>query len=181
MLAQYLGWRAIFWFITILGGVLMVAMLVFFRETNRAIVGDGTNPPQRWNRSLVQLFGKDDILVPNPDSLEKRVTGVNPLTSLKVLAGKENFIVCVYAGLLFAGSSILTAAMASQLPERYNYNEVQVGLCYLPIGIGSLVSRWTVGKLIDWNLNREAKKQGEISVCLQEPLIMRVPMAQFSP
>lgn len=142
----------------------MLAMLVFFGETNRAIVGDGSNPPQRWNRSLSQFFRKDDkILVPNPHSLEKRVTGVNPFTSLRILAGKENLIVCVYVGLLFAGSSALTAVLASQLPERYDYNAVQVGLCYLPIGIGSLLSRWTVGKLIDWNLNREVEKQGKIS------------------
>lgn len=165
----------------------MLAMLVFFRETNRAIVGDGSNPPQRWNLSLVQLVQKDDLLVPNPNSLEKRVTGVNPLKSLRVLAGKENFILCIYAGLLFAGSSILTAALASQLPERYNYNQVQVGLCYLPIGVGSLVSRWTVGKLVDWNLNREAKKQGKMSSktfqsCAYAASIHGVPLtAPFSP
>lgn len=164
LLSQYLGWRAIFWFLTILGGVLMSVILVFFGETNRAIVGDGSNPPQRWNRSFSQFFRKDDLLVPNPHSLEKRVTGVNPFKSLRILAGKENFIVCVYVGLLFAGSSALTAVLASQLPERYNYNEVQVGLCYLPIGVGSLVSRWTVGKLVDWKLNREVEKQGVIIV-----------------
>ncbi|ROW11421.1 hypothetical protein VMCG_01539 [Cytospora schulzeri] len=159
LLSQYLGWRAIFWFLTILGGVLMIVITIFFGETNRAIVGDGSNPPQKWNYSIFQLFRKND-LVPNSHSLEKRVHGVNPLKSLRILAGKENFIVCVYIGLLFAGSSAMTACLASQLPERYNYNEVQVGLCYLPIGIGSLVSRWTVGKLIDKKLQREAVKQG---------------------
>lgn len=157
----------------------MSVILVFFGETNRAIVGDGSNPPQKWNRSFSQFFRKDDLLVPNPHSLEKRVTGVNPFKSLRILAGKENFIVCVYVGLLFAGSSALTAVLASQLPERYNYNEVQVGLCYLPIGVGSLVSRWTVGKLVDWKLNREVEKQGKMppkartsTAFLQERLVL---------
>jgi predicted MFS family arabinose efflux permease len=154
-----LGWRAIFWFLLILGGILMLTMLTFFRETNRSIVGDGSISPQRWNRNLFQLLWKN-TLVPNQQSLVKKVTGVNPLKSLRILANKENFIVCVYGGLLFAGFSSVTSVFASQLQERYHYNEVQVGLCYLPIGIGSFLSRWTTAKLIDWNFKREAEKQG---------------------
>jgi predicted MFS family arabinose efflux permease len=171
LLSQYLGWRAIFWFLLILGGIFMVTILTFFRETNRSIVGDGSIPPQRWNRSLFQLFWKDN-LVPNRESLEKKVTGINPLASLRVLASKENFIVCIYGGLLFAGFSSVTSVFASQLQERYNYNEVQVGLCYLPIGVGSFLSRWTTAKLIDWNFKREAEKQGKVlqSFRLRSPL-----------
>lgn len=138
----------------------MATILIFFRETNRSIVGDGSIPPQRWNRSLFQLIWKDD-LVPDRESLKKKVTGVNPFASLRVLANMENFIVCVYGGLLFAGFSSVTSVFASQLQARYNYNEVQVGLCYLPIGVGSFLSRWTTAKLIDWNFKREAEKQGK--------------------
>lgn len=139
----------------------MLLILIFFPETNRSIVGDGSIPPQRWNRSFSQLI-RNDNLVPNMESLGKKTTGVNPLSSLRLLASKENFIVCVYGGLLFAGFSSVTSVFASQLQERYNYDEVQVGLCYLPIGIGSFLSRWTTAKLIDWNFKREAEKQGRV-------------------
>ncbi|KAI9039371.1 putative MFS transporter [Aspergillus affinis] len=37
---------------------------------------------------------------------------------------------------------------------------VVAGFCYLPFGIGSLTSRWTVGFALDWNFKREAKMQG---------------------
>ena len=137
----------------------MITIVIFFPETNRSIVGDGSIPPPIWNRSLFQLFREDD-LVPNRQSLEKKVTGINPLISLRILANKENFIVCVYGSFLFAGFSSLTSVLASQLQERYHYNEVQVGLCYLPIGIGSIFSRWTTAKLIDRNFRRQAEKQG---------------------
>lgn len=160
LLSQYLGWRSIFWFLAILGGVLMAVIVAIFPETSRAIVGDGSILPPRWNRSIFRLSRADNA--PNPETLEKRVTGVNPLKSLKILADKENLIVCVYGGLVFAGFSSVVAVLASQLPERYHYNQVQVGLCYLPIGIGGLFSRWTVAKLIDWNFNREAAKQGKM-------------------
>jgi predicted MFS family arabinose efflux permease len=162
LLSQYLGWRAIFWFLMILGGTFFLLTFTFFRETNRSIVGDGSVPPQIWNRSLVQMLWKDS-LVPNQQSLKKKRVGVNPLTSLEILRNMENFIVCIYGGLLFAGYSSVISIFASQLQERYNYNQVQVGLCYLPFGVGSIFSRWTAAKLIDWNFRREAEKQGKFS------------------
>ncbi|KAK7993294.1 AN1-type zinc finger protein [Apiospora arundinis] len=159
LLSQYLGWRGIFWFLLIFGGVLMVLVTILFPETNRSIVGDGSNPPQRWNRSFLQLI-KKGRMAPNPNSIEKKVTGVNPFKSLRILADRENLILCFYGGLLFAGFSATTGVFASQLDERYHLNQVQAGLCYLPLGFGSILSRWTVGKLIDWNFKREAQKQG---------------------
>lgn len=139
----------------------MVLVAILFPETNRSIVGDGSNPPQRWNRSFLQLFQKGR-LAPNPKSIEKKVTGVNPFKSLRILADRENLILCIYGGLLFAGFSATTGVFASQLDERYHLNQVQAGLCYLPLGFGSILSRWTVGKLIDWNFKREAQRQRTI-------------------
>ena len=140
----------------------MLLILIAFPETNRSIVGDGSIPAPRWNRSLSQLLQKDS-LVPKMESLGKKKKGVNPLSSLRLLGSRENFIVCVYGGLLAAGFSSVTSVFASQLQERYDYNEVQVGLCYLPIGIGSFLSRWTTAKLIDWNFRRDAEKLGRAS------------------
>lgn len=143
----------------ILGGIFLVVTFTFFPETNRSIVGDGSVPPQIWNRSLIQMVRRNK-LVPQLQSLEKKRHGVNPLTSLQILLDMENFIVCVYGGLLFAGYASVLSIFATQLEERYNYNQVQVGLCYLPFGVGTIFSRWTAGKLIDWNFKREAEKQG---------------------
>lgn len=143
----------------ILGGFFFLMVLTFFRETNRSIVGDGSVPPQKWNRSLVQIFRKDK-LVANPESLAEKRIGVNPLASIQILRNKENFIVCIYGALLFGGYASVISIFATQLEERYGYSQVQVGLCYLPFGVGSILSRWTAGKMIDWNFKREADKQG---------------------
>nr|A0A345BJP9.1 RecName: Full=MFS-type transporter clz19; AltName: Full=Squalestatin S1 biosynthesis cluster protein clz19; AltName: Full=Zaragozic acid A biosynthesis cluster protein 19 [Curvularia lunata]AXF50662.1 MFS [Curvularia lunata] len=159
LLSQYLGWRAIFWFLMILGGFFFLMVLTFFRETNRSIVGDGSVPPQKWNRSLVQIFRKDKLIA-NPESLAKKRISVNPLASIQILRNKENFIVCMYGALLFGGYASVISIFATQLEERYGYSQVQVGLCYLPFGVGSILSRWTAGKMIDWNFKREADKQG---------------------
>jgi MFS family permease len=42
VLAQYAGWRWIFWLLTILALVEFIPFLLFFPETSRKIVGNGT-------------------------------------------------------------------------------------------------------------------------------------------
>ncbi|KAF7155950.1 hypothetical protein CNMCM6106_007862 [Aspergillus hiratsukae] len=43
---------------------------------------------------------------------------------------------------------------------RFHFSSIQIGLWYLPVGIGSLTSRWTVRQILDWNFRREARRQG---------------------
>ena len=58
ILAQFLGWRAIFWFLAILAGVLIIPLVLSFPETCRNVVGNGSKPPQRWNRDLLTVIGQ---------------------------------------------------------------------------------------------------------------------------
>jgi MFS family permease len=56
LLDQHWGWRAIFWFLLILSTANLVPFLVFFPETLRSIVGNGSMVPRSfWNRSIVQM------------------------------------------------------------------------------------------------------------------------------
>lgn len=43
---------------------------------------------------------------------------------------------------------------------RYGFNDLQVGLCYIPFAIGSVVGAIVVGKLLNWNYARVAKSVG---------------------
>lgn len=54
--AQTLGWRAIFWFLTIASGVITTLFLFFFPETLRSIVGDGSIPPPTLNASPIMIL-----------------------------------------------------------------------------------------------------------------------------
>lgn len=50
--------------------------------------------------------------------------------------------------------------LSEQLASRFGFGSVKIGLCYLPLGFGSLVSRWMAGQLFDWNFRRHARKLG---------------------
>lgn len=135
-----------------------------FRETCRSIVGNGSLPPQRWNRSVLQWISQDVLhrSLPQPDrsSLQKRRRRPSPLSSLIVLRDRETGIIAIFGASLFAGYSSVLSVLTSQLESRFGFNSIQIGLCYLPLGFGSLTSRWTVGYLLDKNFRREAKRQG---------------------
>lgn len=148
-----------FWFLLILCSVLASVMFIFFRETSRSIVGNGSVPPPKWNRSLLQMI-RTDSTTPEAKTLEKRRHIVNPFPSVLILGDRESCIIIMSGGLLYAGYASVSSVLSSQLYARYGFNEVQIGLCYIPIGIGSLSSRWTTTLLIDWNFKCEARKQG---------------------
>lgn len=51
--SQFLGWRAIFWFLVIMAGVYLVLFLTFNPETGKNVVGNESISSQVWNISLL--------------------------------------------------------------------------------------------------------------------------------
>ena len=60
LLAHYLGWRSIFWFLTIASSVFFLSLLFFLPETARGIVNDGSSPAQPWNRPLIHYLSRQN-------------------------------------------------------------------------------------------------------------------------
>lgn len=52
------GWRAIFWFLAILSSTVLVAHALFFPETLRSVVGNGSIPARGLNVTLWDLLTK---------------------------------------------------------------------------------------------------------------------------
>lgn len=44
--------------------------------------------------------------------------------------------------------------------RQYHFNDLQVGLCYIPFAVGSIVGAIVVGRLLNWNYARVAKSIG---------------------
>ncbi|KAI9733473.1 MAG: hypothetical protein M1818_007221 [Claussenomyces sp. TS43310] len=164
LLNEFLGWRSIFWFCTIFGGVTLVILLLFMPETCRKIVGNGSFAPQPWNVSALDYFARRRAHRNGIHADEKATLNFksrpNPLQSVYILIEKESGIVLMYAGLLFAGFYMVITAIPSQLQDKYGLSTLQVGLCYIPSGIGSLLAAIVVGRFMDWNFRRHAKMCG---------------------
>ncbi|KKK27381.1 hypothetical protein ARAM_002296 [Aspergillus rambellii] len=165
LLDYYYGWRAIFWFLAIFSGVFGIIITIALPETCRAVVGNGSVPAAKWNRSLWELtvrrfWKKTERTEPDNETIQQGGRRPNPFASLKIVTEREGGLVLMYGSLLYAGYMMVLSTLSTELENRFGFNTIQVGLCYLPLGMGSLTSRWTVGYLLDRNFKREAKRQG---------------------
>lgn len=165
LLDHFVGWRAIFWFLVILSGICFVVVLVVLPETCRAVVGNGSVLPSKWNRPFWSFLSPRSRfrragIPPDHTTIQQLKHRPNPVSSLLIVTQKEAGMILVFGGLLFSGYMAVLSTLSTQLAGRFGFNSIQIGLCYLPLGLGSISSRWTVGKLLDWNFRREALIQG---------------------
>ncbi|KAM0511804.1 hypothetical protein ACHAPE_009480 [Trichoderma viride] len=161
LITENLGWRALFWFLTILSGVLFLLIFVFLPETCRSVVGNGSIPAPWWNMSLLAYIQHRRNRIgggsEKPAAKKKRP---NPFAALKILLHRESGIVLGFGSLMYAGYFSILTTLSNELSVRFGFSPVIIGLCYLPIGVGSITTRWTVGYLIDRNFKRHAAKAG---------------------
>lgn len=167
ILAQYLGWRSIFWFLAIYGGILLMIFIFFFPETCRNVVGNGSIPAKGINRSVLSYLQQKKLARHStepegeefmPPTRKRKFTFPNPITTLRILGEKESCIVLLYNGLFFTGMMVTTASVPDLFKAAYGLDELKIGLCYISMGTGSLISALTMGHLVDWNFRRHAAR-----------------------
>ncbi|THY88250.1 MFS general substrate transporter [Aureobasidium pullulans] len=176
ILAQFLGWRSIFWFLVILSACYLVPFLIAFPETGRNVVGNGSIKPQSWNRSLINYLHERKVA--KAPALTRTVTREsirleearlakarklripNPLKTLKIVFEKDTGLLLLYNSLVYTAFYDVTASMPYLFGMIYNYNDLQIGLCFIPFGIGCLIAPILGGRALDWNFRRLALKHG---------------------
>lgn len=188
VLAQYLGWRWIFWVLAIAGGANLLGILLFYPETCRGIVGDGSERTH-WVYKTFWRLGREALNRRNKrkereqrcvenglNRTESAATGIsrrsgsvnikfrftppNLIASLVLLFEKELGVLLLYSGVVFAGFYATATAMPSQFKELYGLTDLQIGLMYLPMAGGSIIAAFVVGPLMNKNYARHAAKLG---------------------
>ncbi|KAG5746788.1 hypothetical protein H9Q72_003859 [Fusarium xylarioides] len=172
VLAEFLGWRSIFWFLAIFAGVAIVLLALFYPETCREIVGDGSIKAPLMYRSVWQ------ILVSRRKRSESEKNGLsrqgsrastvkkfkfkfpNVLDSILMLFEKETGFLLGFSSICFAGFYCIATAMPTLFKEIYGYNELEIGLTFLPMAAGSVIAAFIVGAFTNRNFKRHCEKQG---------------------
>ena len=168
LLAQYLGWRSIFWFLAIFSTVLLVLFIFLFPETCRNVVGNGSIPPTGLNRSVISCIqqrklakqARSEQVMDEVKPAKKKIAWPNPLVTLRILLEKESGIILLYNGFFFTGMMVTVSAIPTLFHEAYHLSELDTGLCYIANGMGSLLSSLTMGHVVDWNFRRHAAASG---------------------
>ena len=163
LLSEYLDWHWLFRFLLILAGAFAIPFLLFFPETSRAIVGNGSVPPPLLNSSLSDILRRRKQTKSGQDTQElgrHKMQMSNLLDSLLVVADFETLLVLLPAGV---SASVLQAPMTDafkQFIDSYHFNNIEVALMFIPLGVGGITSIFTTGKVVDKNYRRYVKKLG---------------------
>ena len=176
ILTQFLGWRWIFWFLTILAVVFLIPFVITFPETGRNVVGNGSVPPPLVNMSLLNYLTarrieRDDILSRTESrqaqrakqqelASKRKLRWPNPLKTVHIIMEKDVGMVLLYNSLVYTAFYDVTASLPSQFQKIYGFNELQIGLSYIPFGVGCSIASKFFGYLMDKNYRRIAKKIG---------------------
>jgi multidrug resistance protein len=175
-LSQYLGWQAIFWFLVLAAITFFIPLVIFFPETCRAIVGDGSIPATGWNQSVWNRWHKqhatatsngdvegspDTCPDAHPQPQKTNITFPNPLSTLRLLFQLPTGPLVLANGIVFASYYSVTAGIPSQFKAIYGLSDLGIGLSFIPAGLGSLLSATFNGLIVDWNYIRLRRKTGD--------------------
>ncbi|KAJ5169428.1 uncharacterized protein N7500_002211 [Penicillium coprophilum] len=171
LLAKFLGWRSVFWFLVIVSGGYLVFYVLVMPETARKIVGNGhAAPTEWWRRSIIQWWSKRQAqsdeegntgakgFQQSPNT--ERLSFPNPLESLLILLEWDALIIISYVSIVMFSNIALLTSTPNLFGPLYGFNELQIGLCFLPLGVSSCLGAVLYGKVIDYNYERTAQNLG---------------------
>ncbi|CAE6487842.1 unnamed protein product [Rhizoctonia solani] len=155
LLSGGLGWRSMFWFQAIATGLMLVFMGLTFPETLRAIVDDGSRPPQRWNRTPIPILGrKVPKVIPDSGSMVPVTPrkGANPLRIFRIFTQPDVLLVLISTGIVYSLFYSVTTTTSPLFLSAYPYlTQSTVGLCFIPYGFGGALGSVVIGRVLDYD------------------------------
>jgi MFS family permease len=159
-------YQGTFWALVIVGGVLILSVGGLLPETARSVVGNGSERRSWWEESwwtLIerQIKGSNKACHVNAKDgtlLSRRK--FRPLDCLRIIFYRDTFLCLWMHGSFYAVDYSLVAAVPDIYKGIYHFNELQIGLSYLPRGGGIILGGYCNGKLMDYNYRYIAKKLG---------------------
>lgn len=136
-------------------------------ETCRNIVDNGSIPPPLLSRNITDTIRHRHRVARgftyDEDKHAKiaakyRLSLPNPVPTLKVLLDLESAILLIATGLGLGCYYAISTGASVAFANNYGFNQVKIGLIFIPIGAGSVLSAVTSGRLVDWNFRRWCKK-----------------------
>ncbi|KAL4808393.1 major facilitator superfamily domain-containing protein [Aspergillus unguis] len=164
LLGRYAGWRSVFWFLAAAAGGLMLVYWLFVPEMKRsAIVVAGNGDQGRvvkmwWMVEGIRLLKRADFTDDDNNTIPTRAQRIssNPREAVSILLEPTAFILILSIGLLMLMNIAFRTSTPTLFSEIYGFDSLQIGLCFLPLGIGASIGAICNGYLLDWNYRRHA-------------------------
>lgn len=170
----------VFWALFIVGGVLFVGVGAFLPETARNMVGNGSDTSlyKWWQYSWAGLIRSQvkarastrtddaDLTTALPptaashNAVVQRYGLSNLVACFRIIFYKDTFLTLWIHGSFYTVDYSFVAASPDIYKDVYHWNELYIGLSYLPRGIGIIAGSYFTGKLMDYNYRTVARSIG---------------------
>lgn len=157
------SWRAVFWFLAVLGMLVFTLDFSFLPETNRSIVGNMSKEPRRlWNYCPILLLPSyqrrlDDSAQTDPHP------HYNLLDTFRILIAPPVYLTLIPCSILFASWTCCLTTLATELENHYHYSTLKIGLVFISSGVGCVLGSFATGKILDRSY-RCQKLKSEFSI-----------------
>jgi len=156
IIVQRIGWRWIFWVLTIVCGVNTLIGFIFLRETYAPVI--------LATRKSEREVDEDAVGKYSFEGEDSRPLGRKLLGSLQrpflIFAQPIVITMSVFQALLFGTTYSIYTNMQPIYGDGYGFNVEQVGALYLGPGIGFLTAVWFLVPRIDTVYNKLAERNG---------------------
>ncbi|KAE8344410.1 hypothetical protein BDV24DRAFT_171877 [Aspergillus arachidicola] len=123
-----------------------------------AVAADVITSAERGTYMSITSLG--NILAPSLGPILGGVLSemIHPLSTLSLLFHLPTGLILLSNGLIFASYYAITAGLPSQLRSIYGLSDLNIGLSFIPMGAGTLLSATFNGIIVDWNYRRMVAK-----------------------
>lgn len=122
-------------------------MALFFPETARKVVGNGSVQPRGPNREISTLLRGRPIqpVLVKQQPVRLSFYWPNPLACVPVMLYRSSALVMVVGGIFYTVFSCLAASLSTLCIDLYGLNYLNAGLVYLPAGVGGILAAYSTG------------------------------------
>ncbi|KAH9204150.1 major facilitator superfamily domain-containing protein, partial [Leptodontidium sp. 2 PMI_412] len=154
IITQFLGFRAIFWFLFGLGALTLGLILMLLPETLRSVAGNGTIPLKGIQRPFLYKYEPypDYMAMTAEDNApKKKFTFTSIVAPLRFLFEKDVFVSLFFGSIVYTVWSMVTSSTTDLFQSRFGLNDLQVGIAFLPNGAGCVAGSYLTGYLMDYD------------------------------
>ena len=147
VLADLAGWRWIFSFLVIISGICLVVICLFFPETARNVVGNGSQPPKGIHQNLFSVVrtSRHNKSVSESTRPAWRMRDLNIFSCLGLILRKDTAPVLWTNSVFYMIYCCVQASLSNVFITIYHYSELKAGLVYLPLGFGCALASYLSG------------------------------------
>ena len=160
LVVQYLGWRWIFWILTIVCMINTALGVFFLKETYAPVILDARRQAREKDEGGKYRL-KDDYEDDRPFWTKLASSMQRPL---KILFTQPIVLtMAIYQAITFAVAYVYFTNFQDIYGSLYGFNTMQVGFVYLGPGIGFLVAVWFIVPRIDTVYNALARRNNGLA------------------